>query len=65
MTSIYHTTHVQNCLVQLLDHLAAVTAQAGRNKMNPHNLAICFAPVLMLDTSDSLGNVEAPLVDND
>ena len=25
-----------------------------RNKMNPHNLAICFAPVLMLDTSDYL-----------
>ena len=22
--------------------------------MNPHNLAICFAPVLMLDTSDYL-----------
>ena len=22
--------------------------------MNPHNLAICFSPVLMLDTSDHL-----------
>ena len=44
----------QNCLVHLLDHLAAVTGQASRNKMNPHNLAICFAPVLMLDTSDYL-----------
>ena len=45
---------LQNCLVHLLDHLAAVTAQAARNKMNPHNLAICFSPVLMLDTSDHL-----------
>ena len=44
----------QNCLVHLLDHLAAVTSQASRNKMNPHNLAICFSPVLMLDTSDHL-----------
>jgi len=44
----------RNCLVHLLDHLAAVTAQAARNKMNPHNLAICFSPVLMLDTSDHL-----------
>ena len=44
----------QNCLVHLLDHLAAVTSQAARNKMNPHNLAICFSPVLMLDTSDHL-----------
>lgn len=44
----------RNCLVHLLDHLASVTSQATRNKMNPHNLAICFAPVLMLDTSDYL-----------
>ena len=31
-----------------------MTSQAARNKMNPHNLAICFSPVLMLDTSDHL-----------
>jgi hypothetical protein len=38
-------------LVHVVDHLARVTAQAARNKMNPQNLAICFAPVLMLDFS--------------
>ncbi len=34
-----------------MDHLSRVTAQSARNKMNPQNLAICFAPVLMLDFS--------------
>jgi len=34
--------------------LTIVIIVVVRNKMNPHNLAICFAPVLMLDTSDYL-----------
>lgn len=34
-----------------MDHLSRVTAQCNRNKMNPQNLSICFAPVLMLDYS--------------
>ena len=34
-----------------MDHLSRVTAQSARNKMNSQNLAICFAPVLMLDFS--------------
>ena len=32
-----------------MDHLSRVTSQSVRNKMNPQNLAICFAPVLMMD----------------
>ena len=43
----------QNCLVHIMDHLSKVTAQSSRNKMNPQNLAICFAPVLMMDFSTS------------
>ena len=43
----------QNCLVHVMDHLSKVTAQSSRNKMNPQNLAICFAPVLMMDFSQS------------
>ena len=39
----------QDCLVHVMDHLSRVTAQHARNKMNPQNLSICFAPVLMLD----------------
>ena len=35
--------------MQVMDHLSRVTAQHARNKMNPQNLSICFAPVLMLD----------------
>ena len=35
-----------------------------RNKMNPHNLAICFAPVLMLDTSDYL-DLQVNLLERD
>ena len=41
----------QNCLVHIMDHLSKVTAQSSRNKMNSQNLAICFAPVLMMDFS--------------
>ena len=48
----YQFVIFQNCLVHILDLLAAVTSQSSRNKMNPHNLAICFAPVLMLDSSE-------------
>ena len=36
-----------------MDHLSRVSAQSSRNKMNPHNLAICFAPVLMMDVNSS------------
>jgi len=43
----------RNCLVHIMDHLSKVTAQSSRNKMNPQNLAICFAPVLMMDFSTS------------
>ena len=41
----------QDCLVHIMDHLSRVTSQSSRNKMNPQNLAICFAPVLMMDFS--------------
>ncbi|CAB4069131.1 SYDE [Lepeophtheirus salmonis] len=34
----------RNCLVHIMDHLSRVTSQSPRNKMNPQNLAICFAP---------------------
>lgn len=43
----------RNCLVHIMDHLSKVTAQSSRNKMNSQNLAICFAPVLMMDFSQS------------
>ena len=45
------TSIFQNCLVFIMDHLSKVTSQCSRNKMNPANLAICFAPVLMMDFS--------------
>ena len=44
---------LQNCLVYIMDHLSKVTSQSARNKMNAHNLSVCFAPVLMLDYSRS------------
>ena len=54
----------QNCLVHIMDHLSKVTAQCSRNKMNPQNLAICFAPVLMMDfstTQPSATNISEPI----
>lgn len=39
-----------------MDHLCLVTAQSDRNKMTPQNLAICFGPVLMLHSDDSMTN---------
>ena len=39
--------------MHIMDHLSKVTAQSSRNKMNSQNLAICFAPVLMMDFSQS------------
>jgi len=41
----------RDCLLHIMDHLSRVTSQSSRNKMNPQNLAICFAPVLMMDFS--------------
>lgn len=35
-----------------MDHLALVVSQSERNKMTPQNLAICFGPVMMLQTED-------------
>ncbi len=49
----------QNCLVYVMDHLSKVTSQSARNKMNPHNLSVCFAPVLMLDYSAGGGSAAA------
>lgn len=40
-----------------MDHLSRVSAQSSRNKMNPHNLAICFAPVLMMDINSANANI--------
>ena len=40
--------------LKILSNSVKSRFQAARNKMNPHNLAICFSPVLMLDTSDHL-----------
>jgi len=54
----------RNCLVHIMDHLSKVTAQCSRNKMNPQNLAICFAPVLMMDfstTQPSATNISEPI----
>ncbi len=42
-----------------MDHLSKVTSQSARNKMNPHNLSVCFAPVLMLDYSAGGGSAAA------
>lgn len=35
-----------------MDHLALVVSQSERNKMSPQNLAICFGPVLMLQSEE-------------
>ena len=54
----------QNCLLAIMDHLSRVTAQSARNKMNPQNLSICFAPVLMLDFSQGqpvANNISEPI----
>ena len=42
----------QHTLIFLLDHLALVVSQSERNKMSPQNLAICFGPVLMLQSEE-------------
>ena len=52
--------YFQNCLVFIMDHLSKVTSQSSRNKMNPHNLAICFAPVLMMDFSSQAAAAADP-----
>lgn len=36
-----------------MDHLSLVVSQSDRNKMAPQNLAVCFGPVLMLQSEDS------------
>lgn len=38
---------LQDTAEYLLDHLKAVDAYSGRNKMNMYNIAVCFGPVLM------------------
>ncbi|XP_049782686.1 rho GTPase-activating protein 100F [Schistocerca cancellata] len=44
---------VNRCtLIFLMDHLALVVSQSERNKMSPQNLAICFGPVLMLQSEE-------------
>ncbi len=54
------TIFLQNLLVFIMDHLSKITSQSQRNKMNPQNLSICFAPVLMLDFSQTVvGNPSA------
>jgi Rho GTPase-activating protein SYDE len=40
-----------------MDHLALVVSQSDRNKMVPQNLAVCFGPVLMLQSDDSAAEV--------
>lgn len=37
-------------LFLLMDHLRLVASQSERNKMTTQNLAICFGPVLMLQS---------------
>ncbi|XP_052120134.1 rho GTPase-activating protein 100F isoform X1 [Frankliniella occidentalis] len=39
-------------LIYLMDHLALVVSQSERNKMTPQNLAVCFGPVMMLQTEE-------------
>ncbi|CAB3385313.1 Hypothetical predicted protein [Cloeon dipterum] len=47
---------VNRCtLIYLMDHLALVVSQSDRNKMVPQNLAVCFGPVLMLQSEDRPG----------
>ncbi|CAL4064152.1 unnamed protein product [Meganyctiphanes norvegica] len=40
----------RNTLFLLMDHLRLVASQSERNKMTTQNLAICFGPVLMLQS---------------
>ncbi|KAJ9588015.1 hypothetical protein L9F63_028175, partial [Diploptera punctata] len=42
----------RHTLIFLMDHLALVVSQSERNKMSPQNLAICFGPVLMLQSEE-------------
>lgn len=41
---------LQMTLFLLMDHLRLVASQSERNKMTTQNLAICFGPVLMLQS---------------
>ncbi|PSN51086.1 Rho GTPase-activating protein 100F [Blattella germanica] len=43
----------RHTLIFLMDHLALVVSQSERNKMSPQNLAICFGPVLMLQSEEN------------
>ncbi|XP_071444908.1 rho GTPase-activating protein 100F [Hetaerina americana] len=50
---------VNRCtLIFLMDHLALVVSQSERNKMSPQNLAVCFGPVLMLQSGESGGDLD-------
>ncbi|RZF36635.1 hypothetical protein LSTR_LSTR007338, partial [Laodelphax striatellus] len=37
-------------LIYLMDHLALVVTQSEQNKMSPQNLAVCFGPILTLQS---------------
>lgn len=50
---IISRVYSQCTLIYLMDHLALVVSQSDRNKMVPQNLAVCFGPVLMLQSDDS------------
>jgi Rho GTPase-activating protein SYDE len=54
---INHFCLPQCTLIYLMDHLALVVSQSDRNKMVPQNLAVCFGPVLMLQSDDSAAEV--------
>lgn len=42
------TIYLQATLIFVMDHLSLVTSQSTNNKMNPQNLSIIFAPLLMI-----------------
>ena len=47
----------QATLIYLMDHLVLVVSQSEHNKMSPQNLAVCFGPVLMLQSQ----SIDKPL----
>lgn len=54
---------MQAALIYLMDHLALVVSQCEHNKMSPQNLAVCFGPVLMLQSEgpDKLMDFNQPI----
>jgi hypothetical protein len=51
----------QETLTLIMDHIKRIAMKADVNKMTSQNLAICFGPVLLCPSPQTVSNMESPL----